>query len=65
MVGDMTVKELKEIIKDWPEVDGNGEPTEVWINSGKGLSSIANSAVKLNTRINIETKQEWSDILLK
>ena len=35
----MTIKELKEIIKDWPETTKDGEPTEVWIETGLMLGS--------------------------
>lgn len=35
----MTVTELKAIIKDWPETDLDGEPSEVWITTGYCLSS--------------------------
>lgn len=44
----MTVKELKEIIKDWPEVDDNGEPTEVWIGARDGTSNQVQSVCSLN-----------------
>ena len=35
----MTVKELKGIIKDWPETIDGSEPAEVWIETGLMLSS--------------------------
>ncbi len=35
----MTVKELKDIIKDWPEITDRGELAEVWIETGLMLSS--------------------------
>lgn len=35
----LTVRELKRIIADWPEVDHMGEDTEVWMHTGLGLSS--------------------------
>lgn len=35
----MTVRELKAVIKDWPEEAENGEPTDVWMQTGRGLSS--------------------------
>jgi len=35
----MTIKELKEILKDWPDIHEDGEPTEVWIETGLELSS--------------------------
>ncbi len=45
----MTVKELKEIIKDWPEYDQYGEPSEVWMETGQGLSSPVVCAIQLNS----------------
>ena len=44
----MTVKGLKELIKDWPDKDDNGEENEVWLSSGKHLSSQCKSATPLN-----------------
>ncbi len=35
----MTVKELKDILKDWPDIAENGRPTEVWLETGLMLSS--------------------------
>lgn len=35
----MSIRELKEIIKDWPEVSDDGDPSEVWITTGINLSS--------------------------
>ena len=46
----ITVRQLKEFIKDWPEEDQYGEPTEVWISSGKNLSSVAVTLCALNLR---------------
>jgi len=46
----LTVKELKEIIKDWPEEYDNGEPTEVWIMTNKRISNIVRTVVPLNKR---------------
>ena len=36
----LTVKELKTIVADWPEVDHLGEPTEVWIETGYCPNSV-------------------------
>ena len=44
----LTVKELKEIIKNWPETDENGELTTVWIETGWCLSSIVTEISPLN-----------------
>jgi hypothetical protein len=35
----MTVLELKMILQDWPDYTPNNEPTEVWIVTGRMLSS--------------------------
>lgn len=46
----LTVKELKEIIADWAETYENGEPTEVWIETGWCLSSAVVEVAPLNVR---------------
>lgn len=38
----MTVTELKRVLSTWPEHNEDGEPSEVWIESGHGNSSEAN-----------------------
>ena len=48
----LTVARLKEIIKDWPEFDSNGESCEVWMELGKGLSSQVREVWPLNKRDN-------------
>lgn len=35
----LTVKQLKDILSNWPETRSNGSPTEVWINRGDNKSS--------------------------
>lgn len=54
----MTIRELKTIVKDLPEIGADGEPLEVWIETGRGLSSIVTSISALNRR------NERHDILL-
>ncbi len=44
----MTVRELREVVARWPDVAPNGEEAEVWVETGRGLSSQAASAVRLN-----------------
>ena len=44
----MTVTELKALIQDWPETDGTGEPTEVWIETAKNQSSPVTVVSPLN-----------------
>ena len=58
----MTVRELKEIVKDWPEQDCFGEPTEVWYMTGKNMSSPVHNITPLNRRKAEEI--EWADLLL-
>jgi hypothetical protein len=58
----LTVKELKELIKDWPETDNIGDPTEVWVEHN-GFSNQVKSVSPLNAREDDETGHKWSDIL--
>lgn len=44
----MTVKELKDYVRDLPEVGSNGEPYEVWVGTGKYLSSPVVLVCRLN-----------------
>lgn len=44
----LTVRELKELIKNWPEEYSNGEPTTVWIETSDGLSNQVAEVVPLN-----------------
>lgn len=60
----MTVKELKELVKDWPEVTNYGEPTEVWIETGHGLSSPVVVAMALNLR-EMEDGTKSADLVLE
>lgn len=51
----ITVKQLKEFIKDWPDEDQFGEPSEVWVETAPGLSNGAGEIGTLNqTDIYIE-----------
>lgn len=59
----LTVKELKEIIKDWPEERDDGDPCEVWIGDGFGLSNQVHLVSPLNKRANDD--QEWADFILE
>jgi hypothetical protein len=58
----VTVAELKKHIADWPETDAMGEPTEVWLETGRELSSPCMSIELLNHRIH-EDGTETSDLL--
>ena len=44
----ITIRQLKEWIKDLPEVDKNGEDYEVWIEMNSGISNIAKTVWSLN-----------------
>ena len=57
----LTVKELKNAIKDWPEINVNGEPTEVWIETGLGLSS----QVKVVWIIPLNKCGEFADMMFE
>jgi hypothetical protein len=46
----LTIKELKEFIKDLPDKNKEGEPFEVWFQTGQGLSSPVTEICKLNNR---------------
>ena len=54
----LTVKELKAFIENWPETDRYGDPCEVWIETGRGLSSPCIEIMQLNqTDIILSPKQ--------
>jgi len=46
----MTVRQLKDLIRDWPEDDINGEPTEVWVDNKDGTSRPVFAVWPLNLR---------------
>ena len=54
----LTVKALKEILAEWPEEDGQGEPTTVWIPGDReGLTSEANVVWPIGTSIFLDRDQ--------
>jgi|AGFS01.1.fsa_nt_gi hypothetical protein len=55
----MTVRELKELIKDWPEERADGTPTEVWLGDAAGYS---NAAIEIST-LNLD-ENDCSDVLI-
>lgn len=57
------VAELKRVVADWPETDAEGEPTEVWNQTGFGLSSPCVSVEILNKRTR-DDGSPTADILL-
>lgn len=50
-----TVKDLKKFLEKIPDLDGNGDPSEVWIGDGSGLTNQVKELSTLN----------FSDILLE
>lgn len=48
--GTLTVRKLKELIRDWPEIDHNGDECEVWILHPNGHSDVAIEVTPLNYR---------------
>jgi len=42
------IKDLKEFLANMPDTDDNGEPAEVWIGTGMGLSNEAVELITLN-----------------
>jgi hypothetical protein len=58
----ITVKQLKELIKDWPEVNQDGDPAEVWIRTAAGLSSPCVGYHALNAVVENGVKR--ADLLL-
>lgn len=54
----MTVKELKDLIKDWPETNDLGEATEVWIGDDDTCSPVY-SVCPLNTTLDDNGKVSY------
>lgn len=44
----ITVAKLKQYLRGLPEVDKHGEPYEVWLQSGTGVSSVAKIISPMN-----------------
>ena len=44
----ITVKELKELLKDWPETNDLGDPSELWITTSEGYSNPVKTVTPLN-----------------
>lgn len=60
----ITVKQLKEWVKDLPEENALGEPTEVWIGTKGGESNECRAIWPLNLR-DRGTPEESCDIILE
>ena len=58
----ITIRELKEMIRNWPETDLRGDDTEVWIERPDGPSSPCVRVFPLNYRT--RGGMESADILL-
>ena len=59
----MTVRELKAMIKGWPEINQDGEECEVWVQTGRGISSPVTIAGPLNLRED-ESGNRTADFIL-
>lgn len=59
----LSVKELKELVKDWPELDRVGEPNTVWVEHDNGLSSPIKMFAPLNLRT-LDDGTKTADIIL-
>ena len=60
----MTVADLKAMVRDWPETDEYGDPCEVWLCDGQGLSNQARMATPLNMRQSDDGTKLWADFML-
>jgi hypothetical protein len=49
--GVVTVRQLKAALADWPELNAEGQPTEVWVGSSGGVSNPCVSCWPLNPRL--------------
>jgi hypothetical protein len=62
--GIITVAQLRELIAHWPAEDRDGEPTDVWLVTGRNLSSPCVRAGPLNLR-DLEGGGETAALILK
>lgn len=46
----LTVQEFKQIVANWPEVNHEDEPTEVWLETGQNRSGVVRAVCPLNMR---------------
>lgn len=60
----LTVAGLKAALALWPNVDGDGQPLEVWIGSRDGASNQAFELWPMNKRTG-EDGSTWADIILE
>lgn len=59
----LTVQNLKEIVKDWPDLNHEDEPTEVWISRPGNYSNQVRYLSPLTLRTN-DAGEQTADILL-
>lgn len=60
----MTVAELKELVREWPETDEFGDPCEVWLCDQSGLSNQARMLTPLNLRVSSCRQAASADLML-
>ena len=58
----MTISELKELIANLPDRDEAGEDYEVWMLTGRNLSSPVLDMVPLNRGDVLFTCAQWEDL---
>jgi hypothetical protein len=58
----MTVAELKRVLADLPEGDGDGEPFEVWMMTGKNVSSQVRGVCGLNRGDVLFESDAWEGV---
>lgn len=60
----LTVANLKEILKNWPETDEHGNQSQVWLCGSNGVSEQVVEVWPLNVRYTENNSNMWSDIIL-
>ena len=48
-IEEMKIKELKELLKEWPDFNEDGEPSEIWIETDNLISNEVESFSLLNS----------------
>lgn len=56
----LTVPELRALLARWPDCDAYGEPNEVFVETGLGVSSQVTAIWPLNRRE--ENGKQWADM---
>lgn len=60
----MTIRQLKELIKDWPDYHPDGTECEVWIEDSEGYSNGASSIYPLNVERDAEGSPVSADLII-